>query len=131
MTAWALLGPIADAGDPGPDAGPDAEAGADSGSFVDTGTGDAGTSLDGAAEAGAAVFAQTIYAGVAIACRVDGSVVTTRKRLTIAIGNSTTWAELYGLFTVPATCELVSLQVYVAGPAPGVDLFVDDVSVVP
>jgi hypothetical protein len=59
--------------------------------------------------------------------------VKTYQPINITIGNDTTWTELYGVFTLPpaSTCTLASLEVYVAGPDPGVELFVDDVGVFP
>jgi hypothetical protein len=135
MTAWAMVGPAPDAGDECLEAG-DADSGPDAASDA----GDAGADVaDAGSDAGDAsclsslLASQPLFAAAAVTCMVDGSVVTTTKPLNLTIGNATTWTELYGVFTVPSatTCPLVSLQVYVAGPDPGVELFVDDVSVVP
>jgi hypothetical protein len=152
MIAWAMVGPGPDAGGQAleggpPDGDPPAEGGHASADSGDAGApSDAGdASLDGAnaaldaagdalEEAGPfSLSSQPVYEAVAVSCLVDGAVVTTRRPIDITLGNPTTWTELYGLFTVPtaSACSLVSFQVYVAGPDPGVELFVDDVSVVP
>jgi hypothetical protein len=47
-----------------------------------------------------------------------------------AQANGSTWVEVSGQFTVPV-CTLTTLLIYVAGPPPGVNLFVDDVTVAP
>jgi hypothetical protein len=44
--------------------------------------------------------------------------------------NEATWVEVSGQFTVPV-CTLTTLLIYVSGPPPGVNLFVDDVTVAP
>jgi len=41
------------------------------------------------------------------------------------------WVYLSGVFTLSATSPLQEIQLYIDGPSPGVDLFVDDAVVVP
>jgi hypothetical protein len=140
--------PPADSGDASRDSGDAGDAGADAKDaaldagdatldVMDASSDAADAPLDAPGDvvdgAGPATLSQPVYAAVAVRCLVDTFVVTTRRPIDIALGNSTTWTELYGVFTVPtaSACKLVSFQVYVAGPDPGVELFVDDVSVVP
>ena len=46
-----------------------------------------------------------------------------------ATGNSSTWTEITGTFTVPTCTTLGGVLVYAEGPAVGVDLYVDDATV--
>jgi hypothetical protein len=84
---------------------------------------------DAGLDAGAS-SSQPVYATAAINCLVDGSKVTNYTQIATALANDTGWTRLFGAFTPPA-CTLSSMELYVAGPAAGVDLYVDDVSLVP
>jgi hypothetical protein len=78
----------------------------------------------------AAAAGQPVYVTAAINCLVDGSKVTNYTEIGYALTSGSGWTRLFGTFTPPA-CTLSSMELYVAGPAPGIDLYVDDVSLVP
>jgi hypothetical protein len=84
---------------------------------------------DGGLDA-AAGASQPAYVTAAINCLVDGSKVTNYTEIAYAIANDSAWTRLSGTFT-PPPCTLSSMELYVAGPAAGVDLYVDDVSLLP
>jgi Carbohydrate binding domain len=65
-----------------------------------------------------------------VTCLVDAATVVSYIRIGSATATSSSWAQMSGPLTVPA-CAMTALQVYVEGPAPGIDLYVDDVSVLP
>ena len=52
----------------------------------------------------------------------------TYTQLGTATGNGWSWTKLSGQFTVPS-CSLASLAICIEGPAPGITLYADDVSV--
>lgn len=59
----------------------------------------------------------------------DGSPTFTRLvEREVAAGQ---WTELAGTFTLEASAPLTRLEVYIAGPAPGLDYYVDDMAVRP
>jgi hypothetical protein len=84
--------------------------------------GDAGT------DAGA-IQDQPASITVAATCLTDGASNITYLQAGAAAANSSSWTKVSGSFTVPV-CTLTALQFYVEGPAVGIDLYVDDVSVV-
>jgi hypothetical protein len=88
----------------------------------DAGTGDAGT------DAGP-ILDQPASITVAATCLTDGASNITYLQAGAAAANSSSWTKVSGTFTVPV-CTLTDLQFYVEGPAVGIDLYVDDVSVV-
>jgi hypothetical protein len=88
----------------------------------DAGTGDAGT------DAGP-ILDQPASITVAATCLTDGASNITYLQAGAAAANSSSWTKVAGSFTVPV-CTLTDLQFYVEGPAVGIDLYVDDVSVV-
>jgi Carbohydrate binding domain len=84
---------------------------------------------DGGSDAGVGGN-QPVYMTAAVKCLVDGSIAVNYPQIASATATTTGWTRLAGTFVVP-TCALEALEVYVAGPAAGVDLYVDDVSVLP
>jgi hypothetical protein len=85
---------------------------------------------DGAAVDAATPTAESVDMTAAFTCMVDGAAVASYSRIGQATATTAGWSQIAGVFTVP-TCTMTALQVYVEGPDPGVDLFVDDVSVLP
>jgi hypothetical protein len=70
-------------------------------------------------------------------CLDDGATVTNYVNIVIINKSPDTWTQLTSAYTVSGNgvgmdpqCTLTGLELYVSGPAPGVDLYVDDVSVV-
>jgi hypothetical protein len=85
---------------------------------------------DGAAVDAATPTAEPVDMTAAFTCMVDGAAAVSYARVGAATATTTGWSQIAGVFTVP-TCTMTALQVYVEGPEPGIDLFVDDVSVLP
>lgn len=107
-SAWALVGPPLDAG-----------------AADDSGVADGG--LDDAAPPPSM---EPVDMTAAFTCVVDGAAAVSYARVGGATATNLGWSQIVGTFTVP-TCTMTALQVYLEGPEPGVDLFVDDVSVLP
>lgn len=66
----------------------------------------------------------------AVTCLVDGGQMTNYFTIGTSTANATSWTPIGGVLTVPS-CSFVFLYLYVEGPAPGIDLYIDDTSVTP
>ncbi len=73
-------------------------------------------------------LSEPVYVTAAERCLDDGAVTTTYVNIAMLNTGPDTWTKLFAPYTVQQ-CNLTALELYVAGPAAGVDLYVDDVSV--
>jgi hypothetical protein len=78
----------------------------------------------------AAILPQPTQFTAAVTCLVDGAQTTTYIPVGISSADSSTWMSVSGALTVPI-CDLSMLEIYVEGPAPGLDMYVDDLSLTP
>jgi hypothetical protein len=80
---------------------------------------------------------EPLYVTAAERCLDDGAAVVNYVNIVIINKTPDTWTQLTSAYTVSGNgvgvdpqCTLTGLELYVAGPAAGVDLYVDDVSVI-
>ncbi len=74
--------------------------------------------------------AQPVYLTVAVKCLIDGSSMANYTQLATGTATTSGWVHLVGQLTMPTCTTLIAVEIYVAGPAAGVDLYVDDMTVV-
>jgi Carbohydrate binding domain len=79
---------------------------------------------------GSSAATQPVDVTAAVSCMVDGATAQNFIHVGSATASSSAWTEILGMLAVP-TCTMTSLQIYVEGPAPGVDLYVDDFNALP
>jgi hypothetical protein len=63
----------------------------------------------------------------------NGNATATYLQIGAVTATATTWTQISGTFSTPSctTCPISLVEVYVEGPAAGIDLYVDDVSIMP
>jgi hypothetical protein len=71
----------------------------------------------------------TISLTAQVGCTVGSDIFTTLTNATNVAPD--TWTELSGAFTVPASCVPDEVRIYFEGTTVGVDVYIDEVSVIP